>query len=165
MHNRLLEILVKWESVGAKGTSPHNWLAIFSCSHFMPSFKKKFSNTFQSRGSSNRSCLVSLQITLMPLKDWGGTSEPSIHRAPCPGVQEGPKMKGPPAKVPVNVLVAGGLSGTPGPAGCPACSAHGLCSPPHRTGGSAAQQNALSNVRQPWQCLQSTSSSHLTDLS
>lgn len=61
---------------------------------------KIFSNTFQPRGSSNRSSSVSLQITLLPPKDRGGTSETSLQGAPvlmpmCRRVQ---KLKEPPSQ-------------------------------------------------------------------
>ena len=42
MYNVVLDILVKCESTSAKGTSPHNWLAIFKLQPFYAIFRRFF---------------------------------------------------------------------------------------------------------------------------
>jgi len=83
-HNMVLDIL-KCENVSAKGISLHNQLAIFQLQPFHAIFKNIFfNNTSQSRDFSKKSSLVPLQIAPLLLKEKGGPSAPSLHRAVCP---------------------------------------------------------------------------------
>lgn len=107
-----LKFLLSGKALVPKGPLLTTGLPSSSCSHLMPPFKKKFSKTFQSRGSSDASSLVSLQIILLPLKDSRETSETSPHRAPCPdaSVRRIPKLKEPPSHHDCKCSGAVGLS-------------------------------------------------------